>query len=94
MSDRCSPNRDVKVDLPAPFAGDGSQSFLSWVRQLEVAVSATAGGSRSCSDELVSILPLASASRLFCCGTAFPLQSKQIMLLLKRDLEWRLDRDS
>ncbi|CAL8343978.1 unnamed protein product [Arctogadus glacialis] len=33
--------------------GDGSQSFLSWARQLEVAASATAGGGYGCTEELV-----------------------------------------
>ena len=44
MLGRYSPGGAVKIDLPAPFTGDGSQSFLSWARQLEVAVGATAGG--------------------------------------------------
>lgn len=29
---------DVRVDLCAPFAGDSSLRFLSWVRQLDIAV--------------------------------------------------------
>ncbi|KAM3623996.1 uncharacterized protein V6R79_017818 [Siganus canaliculatus] len=49
--------RDVSVDLPAPFAGDGSQSFLGWVRQLEVAVRATTGEAGDADGELVRILP-------------------------------------
>ncbi|KAK7922816.1 hypothetical protein WMY93_009718 [Mugilogobius chulae] len=51
------PIRNVKVDLPSPFAGDGSQSFLAWVRQLEVAVQATVGGDVDVDAELVRILP-------------------------------------
>lgn len=54
---RYSPGSDVKIDLPPPFTGDGSQSFLSWARQLEVAVGATARGGGNCEDELVRILP-------------------------------------
>ncbi|CAL8269941.1 unnamed protein product [Arctogadus glacialis] len=52
MLGRYSPGGAVKIDLPAPFTRDGSQSFLSWARQLEVAVGATAGGGHGCTEEL------------------------------------------
>ena len=45
------------VDLPPPFAGDGSQSFLGWVRQLEVAIRAAVGYGRDYDEELLRILP-------------------------------------
>ena len=57
MLDRYTPGGAVRIDLPATFTGDGSQSFLSWARQLEVAVGATAGGGHGCTEELVRILP-------------------------------------
>lgn len=37
--------RAVKVDLPASLADDGSQNFLGWMRQLEVAIRTTVGSS-------------------------------------------------
>lgn len=40
---RFSPGRDVRVDLPAPFASGRRQNFLSWVRQLVVAIGVTMG---------------------------------------------------
>lgn len=70
---RRSPSRDASVDPLAPFNGIRSWSFLSWVTQLEVPVTATAGGS---GDAVVSY------------GTALLMQPKQIMQLLKRDFKW------
>ncbi|CAL8372681.1 unnamed protein product [Gadus morhua 'NCC'] len=58
MLGRYSPGGAVKIDLPAPFTGDGSQSFLSWARQLEVAVGATAGGGHGCTEELAKCLEM------------------------------------
>ncbi|CAL8382682.1 unnamed protein product [Gadus morhua 'NCC'] len=34
MLGRYSPGVDVKIARPAPFTGDGNQSFLSWARQV------------------------------------------------------------
>uniref|UniRef100_A0AAV2LUH3 Retrotransposon gag domain-containing protein n=1 Tax=Knipowitschia caucasica TaxID=637954 RepID=A0AAV2LUH3_KNICA len=50
------PVRNVRVDLPPLFAGDGSQSFLGWVRQLEVAIQATVGTGSDCDEELSAFL--------------------------------------
>lgn len=71
MFGRCSPGRDVRVDLPAHFPGDGSQSFLGWVRQLEVAVRATVGGG-DCSGELVRILPTRLSMSAFLLWDSLP----------------------
>lgn len=46
----------MTVDLPAPFAGDGSESVPSWVRQLEVAVRVTVGSEGDNIGELLRIL--------------------------------------
>ena len=64
-------SRDVKIALPAPFAGDGSQSFLSWVRQLEVAVEATAG-SRDWRNEIVRVLPTRLSQSAFLLWDSLP----------------------
>ncbi|XP_024122024.1 uncharacterized protein LOC112142718 [Oryzias melastigma] len=60
-----SPRADFRICLPAPFSGDDSQSFLSWARQLEVAVGATAGSGEACEDELARILPTQLSSAAF-----------------------------
>ena len=85
--DRHSSGRDVRVDLPAPFAGDGSQSFLSWARQLEVAVKATAGGGGSgCSEELVRILPTRLSKSAFLLWDSLPAATKSDYAAVKERL--------
>lgn len=54
----CVRQRDVRADLSAPFAGDGSQSFLSWVGQLEVA------GSRGDNTAKLAKIPRTHLSKL------------------------------
>lgn len=74
-------SRDVKADLSAPFAGDGSQSFLSW-RLLS---------KQQWKEAMTTVVRwwgfylLAWASWLFCYGTTFLIQSDRIILLLKRN---------
>lgn len=48
---------NVRIELPPPFAGDEEQSFLCWIRQYEVAVTALVGDSEDCDHELSRLLP-------------------------------------
>ena len=84
--DRYAAGRDVKVDLPAPFSGDGGQSFLSWARQLEVAVGATAGFGRSCDDELARILPTRLSKSAFLLWDSLPPATKSDYAAVKERL--------
>lgn len=86
MFGRYSPGGDVKIDLPAPFTGDGSQSFLSWVRQLEVAVGATAGSGRGCKEELVRILPTRLGKSAFLLWDSLPDTTKSDYAAIKERL--------
>ncbi|RVE68762.1 hypothetical protein OJAV_G00094580 [Oryzias javanicus] len=65
------PRADFQIYLPAPFAGDDGQSFQSWVRQLEVAVGASAGAG-GCRDELARILPTRLSGAAFLLWDSLP----------------------
>ena len=86
MLGRYSPGGAVKIDLPAPFTGDGSQSFLSWARQLEVAVGATAGGGHGCTEELVRILPTRLSKSAFLLWDSLPDATKLDYAAIKERL--------
>lgn len=80
------PVRNVRVDLPPPFAGDGSQSFLGWVRQLEVAVQATVGSNIDCDNELVRILPTRLSKSAFLLWDSLSERVKQDYSAVKEKL--------
>lgn len=82
---RYSPGGDIKIDLPATFTGDGSQSFLSWARQLEVAVGATAG-THGCNEELVRILPTRLSKSAFLLWDSLPAVTKSDYSAVKERL--------
>eukprot|EP00064_Thunnus_orientalis_P012278 superscaffoldBa00001867_g12313 len=86
MFDRHSTGRDVKVDLSTPFAGDRNQSFLSWVKQLEVTVNATMGSGSNCSGELVKILPNRLSKSAFLLSDSLPAAVKSDYCAVKERL--------
>ncbi|CAL1591898.1 unnamed protein product [Knipowitschia caucasica] len=80
------PVRNVRVDLPPLFAGDGSQSFLGWVRQLEVAIQATVGTGSDCDEELVRILPTRLCKSAFLLWDSLPDRVKHDYSAVKEKL--------
>uniref|UniRef100_A0AAQ5WXK3 Peptidase A2 domain-containing protein n=1 Tax=Amphiprion ocellaris TaxID=80972 RepID=A0AAQ5WXK3_AMPOC len=86
LFDEHLPLNKLKVDLPPPFAGDGSQSFLAWVRQLEVAVQAALGGGKNCDDELVRILPTRLSKSAFLLWDSLPDRVKRDFPAVKERL--------
>lgn len=85
QSGRDLPCKNVKVDLPPPFAGDGSQNFLGWVRQLEVAVRA-AVGRQDCDGELLRILPTRLSKSAFLLWDSLPERIKRDYIAVKERL--------
>uniref|UniRef100_A0AAV2LHR9 Uncharacterized protein n=1 Tax=Knipowitschia caucasica TaxID=637954 RepID=A0AAV2LHR9_KNICA len=80
------PVRNVRVDLPPLFAGDDSQSFLGWVRQLEVAIQATVGTGSDCDEELVRILPTRLCKSAFLLWDSLPDRVKHDYSAVKEKL--------
>lgn len=42
VADEASPHLPFKIDLPAPFVGDGKEPFSAWIQRLEVALDVSA----------------------------------------------------
>lgn len=76
----------LKIELPAPFNGDGKQSFLSWTRQLEVAVKALIQDTADYDYELVRILPTRLGQAAFLLWDSFPAAVKSDYAAVKERL--------
>lgn len=67
----------LKIDLPPPFKGDGTESFSSWARRLEVAVQALTAPDTDYSAVMSSILPTRLTDAAFLYWDSLPAVTKK-----------------
>uniref|UniRef100_A0AAV2IXX9 Gag protein n=1 Tax=Knipowitschia caucasica TaxID=637954 RepID=A0AAV2IXX9_KNICA len=67
----------LKIDLPPPFKGDGTESFSSWARRFEVAVEAMSSPDMDYSAMRSAILPTRLSDAAFLLWDSLPSATKK-----------------
>ncbi|KAK7909592.1 hypothetical protein WMY93_014276 [Mugilogobius chulae] len=77
----------LKIDLPPPFKGDGTESFSSWARRFEVAVEAMTAPDKDYSAVMSSVLPTRLTDAAFLFWDSLPPATKKDYHSVKEKLE-------